>query len=142
MIEVDFLEAPIQFDDKRFDIIVAQGVFEYVGKFQAQKLDEIAGLLNDGGTFIATYVNFRHRNREIYSPYSNIQPLDEFRADLARNFTIQRQFPTSHNWSHSEPNRKIIKAVNMHLNADIPLISPKLAVEYFFICSARKQTGQ
>jgi SAM-dependent methyltransferase len=138
LIEVDFLEMPIQFKDKKFDIVVAQGVFEYVGKFQEQKLDEIADLLNDGGKFIATYVNFGHRDRELYSPYSNIQPLGDFRASLLRNFTIERQFPTSHNWGHSEPNRKLVRAVNMRLNANIPLISPKLAVEYFFLCSARK----
>jgi cyclopropane fatty-acyl-phospholipid synthase-like methyltransferase len=129
---------PIQFKDKKFDIVVAQGVFEYVGKFQEKKLDEIADLLNDGGKFIATYVNFGHRDRELYSPYSNIQSLGDFRASLLRNFTIERQFPTSHNWGHSEPNRRIVRAVNMRLNANIPLISPKLAVEYFFLCSARK----
>jgi cyclopropane fatty-acyl-phospholipid synthase-like methyltransferase len=138
LIESDTLEAPIRFKDKTFDIIVAQGFFEYMGNFQEQKFAEIASLLNDGGTFIATYVNFGHRDREIYKPYSNVQPLDEFRASLSRTFTIQRQFPTSHNWGHSEPNRPLIKAVNMRLSANIPLISPKLAVEYFFICSRRR----
>jgi SAM-dependent methyltransferase len=138
LIESDFLESPIRFNDEKFDIVVAQGVFEYVGSFQEQKLDEIASLLNDGGTFIATYVNFGHRDREIYTPYSNIQPLANFRASLGRKFTIERQFPTSHNWGHSEPNRKLIRAVNMRLSANIPFVSPILAVEYFFICSVRR----
>ena len=66
LIEADFLETPIRFDDKRFDIILAQGVFEYMGNFQAQKFTEIAQLLNDSGIFIVSYVNFDHRDRYIY----------------------------------------------------------------------------
>src|SRR6266851_8927041 len=45
LIEADFLETPIRFGDKRFDIIIAQGVFEYVGGFQSQKFAEIAQIL-------------------------------------------------------------------------------------------------
>jgi len=138
LIEADFLEAPIKFRDKKFDVVLAQGVFEYMGEHQAQKFDEIARLLKAGGTFIATYVNFAHRNREVYKPYSNVQPISSFRADLSRNFVIRRSFPTSHNWGHSEPNKKVVRTANIHLNASIPLISKFLAVEYFFICSPRR----
>ena len=137
LIETDFLEAPIAFGDQRFDIILAQGVFEYVGEFQAQKFAEIAGLLKDNGTFILSYVNFGHRGKEIYWPYSNVQSFADFRKSLECYFNIDRCFPTSYNWKHSEPNRKPVKAVNMHMNANIPIISPMLAVEYFFICSSR-----
>lgn len=138
LIEADLIDKPIKFRDKKFDIIVAQGFFEYVGEFQAQKFGEIASLLKDEGTFIATYVNFGHREREIYTPYSNVQPLAQFRNSLACKFVIERSFPTSHNWHHSEPNRRFIKAVNMRVNAHIPLLSPKLAVQYLFICSPRR----
>jgi hypothetical protein len=31
--------------------------------------------------------------------------------------------------------RRLLRAINMHVNMNIPVISPKLAVEYFFICS-------
>ena len=137
LIEADFLEAPIRFADKRFDIVTAQGVFEYVGDFQAQIFSEIARLLNDGGVFIGSYVNFGHRDLCMYWPYSNVQGFDEFRRSLAQHFQIQRFFPTSHNWSHSEPSRKLAKAANMHINANVPFISRALAVEYFFICSPR-----
>jgi len=137
LIEADFLEAPIQFNDKRFDVVVAQGVFEYVGDFQAQKFAEISRLLNDGGIFLVSYVNFGHRDKNIYWPYSNVQPLNDFRKSLAQYFEIKRSFPTSHNWGHSEPKRKLIKAANMHINMHVPFISPVLAVEYFFICSKR-----
>ncbi len=84
--------------------------------------------------FVASYVNFGHRNTDIYEPYSNVRPLFEFRQDLARHFTILKSFPTSHNWHHNEPSRPLIKFANMHLNVNVPLIGPILAVEYFFIC--------
>ena len=135
LIEADLLSVPIQFDNKRFDIVIAQGFFEYAGAFQAQKFAEISGLLNDGGIFIVSYVNFGHRNKAIYWPYSNVQTLGDFRESLTRHFEIKRYFPTSHNWNHSEPRRKIIKAVNMYININVPFISPVLGVEYFFICS-------
>ena len=136
LIEADFLETPIRFDDKRFDIILAQGVFEYMGNFQAQKFAEIAGLLNHRGIFVVSYVNFNHRERYIYEPYSNVQTLNDFRQSLAQHFQIHRFFPTSHNWNHSEPNRKLLKTANMHININVPFVSRALAVEYFFVCSA------
>jgi SAM-dependent methyltransferase len=137
LIEADILEAPISFDGKRFDIIVANGVFEYVGDSQSQKFAEIARLLDENGIFIISYTNFSHRKKQIYGAFSNVQSFDDFRKDLARCFNIERFFPASHNWAHGQPNRKLIKAVNMYINVNIPFISPILAVEYFFICSPR-----
>jgi SAM-dependent methyltransferase len=138
LIEADFLEAPIKFGDRRFDIIIAQGVFEYVGGFQSQKFAEIAELLEENGVFLVSYVNFDHRETDIYWPYSNVQPFNDFRRSLAEHFEIRRFFPTSHNWGHWEPSRKFIRAANMHINLYVPFISPVLAVEYFLICSPRK----
>jgi SAM-dependent methyltransferase len=137
LIESDILKNPIRFGDRRFDIIVAQGVFEYLGKFQSQKFAEIAKILNGDGTFIVSYTNFRHRKPVVYHAFSNVVSLDEFQNDLARYFDIRRCFPFSHNWKHGQPARRLVKAVNMHVSANIPLISPVLAVEYFFVCSAR-----
>ena len=135
--ETDFLENPIGFGGKRFDIISAQGVFEYMGSAQARKFSEIAHLLNAQGKFVLSYTNFGHRDKYVFEAFSNVQPIAEFRQSLARYFTIDRCFPTSHNWHGGQPNRKLIKAANMHLNANIPFISPRLAVEYFFVCSPR-----
>lgn len=137
LIEADLLENPIRFHDKRFDIVLAQGVFEYLGSFQSEKFAEIAELLDDGGTFVVSYVNFGHRDREIYWPYSNVQPFRDFRASLAQHFAIRRSFPTSHNWHHHEPSKEPVRSINMHINMNVPFISPVLGVEYFFICSAR-----
>jgi SAM-dependent methyltransferase len=142
LIEADFLETPIRFGDKRFDIITALGFFEYAGDFQSQKFDEIAQLLNENGRFIVSYWNFGHRNTSIYWAFSNVQPLDDFRRSLSRYFTIDRSFPASHNWKHGWPGRKLNKAINMHVNMNIPFISPILAVEYFFICSPRNPRAE
>jgi cyclopropane fatty-acyl-phospholipid synthase-like methyltransferase len=137
LIEMDIIEEPISFCGRKFDVVVAQGLFEYVGKFQSQKFAEIAGLLNDDGKFILTYQNFAHREREIYWPYSNVQRPDDFRRNLGRFFEIERSFPGSHNWNHSQPGRKFMKVSQAHLNLNIPVISPILAVDYFYICSPR-----
>lgn len=135
LIEVDFAENQIRFEDRKFDVVLAQGVFEYMGKFQDQKFAEISRLLNESGIFIVSYVNFGHRNTEIYWPYNNVQSFDDFRKSLARYFKIHRFFPTSYNWNHNEPRRRLVRAINMDINLNIPVISRILAVEYFFICS-------
>jgi len=135
LLEYDFLEAPISFNGKRFDIVVAQGVFEYVGALQTQKFAEISSLLKDDGRFVVSYVNFDHRAKSIYWPYSNIQSMSAFRRSLSAHFKIERSFPTSHNWHHSEPGKRLLQAVQMPMTVNVPVISRNLAVEYFFICS-------
>jgi SAM-dependent methyltransferase len=137
LIETDILQNPISFGDMRFEIIVAQGLFEYIGIFQSQKFEEIAGLLSERGKFIVTYTNFNHRDTRIYESFSNVQPLGSFRRDLARYFRIDRSFPVSHNWHGGQPTRTLVKAANMQVNVSIPGISPRLAVDYLFICSGR-----
>jgi SAM-dependent methyltransferase len=141
LIETDIVKTPIRFADKQFDIVIAQGVFEYVPGVQSQKFGEIAEILNPGGTFIVTYWNYAHRNRKVYHAHSNVQPFGEFRRDLARHFTVDQFFPSSHNWFHGSPSLKLNKAVNMHINVNIPLISPLLAVEYFVLCSPLGSRG-
>jgi cyclopropane fatty-acyl-phospholipid synthase-like methyltransferase len=135
LIEADLLESPIKFADKQFDIIVAQGVFEYFGTQQIQKFTEIKESLASDGRFILSYWNFDHRNTRMHQPFNNVQPMHEFRASLAGYFNIISCFPASHNWRQNMSDRKFLKFVNMHANVNIPLVSPKLAVEYFFICS-------
>jgi SAM-dependent methyltransferase len=137
LIEADLLAAPIRFRDERFDIVIAQGLFEYLGEFQSQKFAEISELLKDDGRFIVTYTNFGHRKSRVYKLFSNVQPLGEFRHDLERSFKVERSFPVSHNWKHDQPNRPVVKAVNMRVNTNIPLVSPVLGVEYYFICAPR-----
>lgn len=138
LIEADLAESPIEFNGKRFDLVSALGVFEYIGDAQSRKFDEIARILVDDGKFVVTYTNFGHRRTRIYEAFSNIQPLGVFRADLERYFTIDQAFPASHNWKHAQPNRELIKQLNMRLNASIPGISRKLAVDYFFVCTPRR----
>ena len=135
LIEADILKKPISFGNKRFDIVAALGLFEYVGSCQAQKFSEIAQLLGERGTFVLTYTNFGHRDKRIFEAFSNVQPFDDFRRSLALHFTIDRYYPTSYNWHGGQPVRALLKAANMNVKANIPLVSPRLAVEYFFICS-------
>lgn len=141
LLEADLRRAPIKFGDKRFDIVLAQGIFEYVGDSQSQKFAEIATILNEGGKFIVSYWNFGHRNPEMYHAFSNIRSFDDFRGDLARYFKIDKFFPVSHNWRHAAPSRRITKAINMPTRVNIPFVSPKLAVEYFFVCSRYPANG-
>lgn len=141
LLEVDILKLPIGFQNMKFDLVVAQGIFEYVGEYQAQKFAEIAAVLKDGGKFILTYQNFDHRQREIYWPYNNVQRPVDFRADLSRFFRIEHRFAGSHNWYHGQPNRRLMKVAQAHLNVYIPVISPWLAVDYFYICSPLRSGG-
>jgi SAM-dependent methyltransferase len=137
LIEADFLETLIKFGDKQFDIVLAQGVFEYVGEFQSGKFAEISELLRPGGRFVCSYMNFGHLRKEITWPFSNIQSIPAFRESLSDYFRIERSFPVGHNRNMSAPQKKWLQAIQMHMNMNIPVISPVLASEYFFICSSR-----
>jgi SAM-dependent methyltransferase len=137
LFEIDIATQPIGLGGQRFDFIVAQGLFEYLGDLQSQKFSEIAELLVDGGTFLTSYVNFGHRRPYLYDIYNNRQPLERFEQDLSRYFTVRRRLPTSHNWDHNEPSRRLIRALNMRFDPTIPYLTRKLAVEYFFVCSRR-----
>jgi SAM-dependent methyltransferase len=134
MIEIDITKEPIRFGDRRFDIVVAQGLWEYMGEHQDQKLSEIADLLAPHGIFVTSYVNFRHRETDVYEVYNNVQPPEQFRRSIAQHFAVQRCLPTSHRWHHSEPNRRILRLPNMYFNAKLPYVTPILAVEYLFVC--------
>lgn len=135
LLEVDILKAPIAFGNMKFDIVVAQGLFEYLGSEQSLKLREIAQILRENGAFVVSYTNFGHRDTRLFEAFSNVQPLSAFKQDLARSFRILKSFPTSYNWHGGQPSRKIAMAVNMPVVPAIPVVSAKLAVEYFFICS-------
>ena len=136
-VEADISESPIAFNGQKFDLVSALGLFEYVGRAQSRKFNEIASLLTADGKFVVTYTNFGHRQPRIYEAFSNIQPLNDFRTDLLRYFKIDRSFPASHNWKHSQPDRELVKSLNMRVNSNIPVLSRLLAVDYFFVCSAR-----
>ncbi len=135
--EADILKQPIRFSGKRFDIVAALGLFEYVGDCQEQKFGEIAEILGERGKFVLTYTNFGHRDYRIFEAFSNVQPFDDFRRGLARHFTIEKCFPSSYNWHGGQPVRTILKSANMHVKANMPIVGSRLAVDYFFICSRR-----
>lgn len=137
LVEADILQTPIGFGGKKFDIVSAQGVFEYLGDFQLEKFAEIAAVLKPGGKFLVTYWNFDHRRPHVYGSFSHVQRLADFRRALEQSFDVDRCLPVAHNWQQTSPRRPLVRAVNMHLNAHVPVLSSKLAVEYFFLCSPR-----
>jgi SAM-dependent methyltransferase len=137
LVERDLLREPIASDHAPFDLIVAQGFFEYMADAQSQKFAEIAELLVPDGRLVVTYVNFDHRRPNLYTPYSNIQPSLEFRRDLAEHFAVERQIPTSHNWKHNEPGKWLVRAPNMYIDVNVPMLTSRLAVEYIYVCRPR-----
>src|ERR1700733_5705782 len=120
-LEADILKNPVDFKDMKFDLVVAQGLFEYIGEYQSQKFAEIAAVLKDDGRVVLTYQNFDHRQREIYWPYSNVQRRADFHSDLSRFFKIERWFAVAHNWNHGHPRRRVIAGPQEHLNIFSPL---------------------
>ena len=132
--ECDILQEPISSEEAPFDLIVAQGLFEYLADSHSRKFAEIASLLAPHGKFIASYVNFDHRRPNHYWPYSSIQPEARFRESLTEQFIIEKQFPTSHNWNHHEPERWYLRTPNMYCNLNIPLVTRRLGVQYLYVC--------
>lgn len=139
LIEADILERRIDFRGMKFDFVVTQGLFEYLGAYQSQKFAEISATLKDHGKFILTYMNFDHRQRRVYWPYNNVQRPADFRRDLDRYFRVERRFAGAHNWNQSEPRRRLIRVPQEHLNIYVPVLSPVLAVDYFYVCAPRRQ---
>lgn len=139
LLEFDFAQNAIGFGDKHFDIVVAAGVFEYLGGLQNKKFSEILSLLNKKGKFLVTYKNFHHINDRLidHSVYNNIQPIEVFKESLESCFRVDKWFPSSHNWHCSEPRREFLKKIQLSLETTIPIISSMLAVNYFFICSLK-----
>jgi predicted TPR repeat methyltransferase len=132
--ERDILVGGIDSDEKPFDLVVAQGLFEYLGDSQSKKFGEIAEIMTPSGAFIVSYVNFDHHKPNYYWPYSNITPAQRFQESLEEHFLVERKLPTAHNWNHTEPSRLLITTPNMYLNANIPFVTRRLAVEYIYIC--------
>jgi predicted TPR repeat methyltransferase len=137
LVERDLLSEPIDSDHAPFDLMVAQGFFEYMADAQSQKFAEMADLLAPDGRLVVTYVNFDHRSPYHYSPYSNIQASARFRRSLAEHFVVERQVPTAHNWNHSEPGRWFTRVPNMYINVKVPKLTSWLAVEYIYVCRPR-----
>jgi SAM-dependent methyltransferase len=135
--ELDFASNPIAFGRKRFDVVVALGVFEYMGSREQEKFLEIRRLLKNGGRFVMSYLNFGHLRRVVLPIYNNVQSIADITRSLETSFRIERRFPVSHHWRHKQPGRNALPRIQLQMNRSIPLISPRLAVEYFFVCSPR-----
>jgi SAM-dependent methyltransferase len=132
--ECDILQSPISSEEAPFDLVVAQGVFEYLADSQTAKFAEIADLLTPNGHFIVSYWNFDHRRPNYDWPASNIQPSAQFWDSLAEHFVVEKQLPTTHNWHHSYPGRWYVRIPNRYINLTVPFLTSWLAVEHLYIC--------
>lgn len=139
LMALDIAHNEIKFGDKTFDIVVAGGLFEYLGEVQNKKFTEIQRLMKKNGKFVLTYTNFHHVNdkRIDHTIYNNVRPLHDFKRELEAYFRVERWFPSSHNWFVSEPQRSWLKDIQMGLEREIPIVSRKLAINYFFVCSLK-----
>jgi SAM-dependent methyltransferase len=135
--EIDIANQPIAFNDKRFDFVVALGVFEYMGHQQKKKLQEILDILKEDGKLVLSYINFGHYRRQIWPNYNNVQSTAEMMKALSEFFQVERHFPASHHWRQKQPGKHSLPSLQMNMNFNIPVLSSMLAVEYFFICSPR-----
>jgi SAM-dependent methyltransferase len=138
LVEMDFVGNPIAFKNKRFDIVVALGVFEYLGDQQDQKCSEIRDILAPEGKLLVSYINFRHFRRRIFPIYNNIHTIKEFALRMGRVFQVERCFPVSHHWRHKQPGERMLPALQMQMEWNVPCFSSWLAVEYFVVCSPRR----
>lgn len=137
--EADLAHQPIDFEGKRFDFVVAMGLFEYLGAQHDAKLEEIREILKDNGKFILSYINFGHMRRLVWPNYNNIRQVAQMVQSLNRVFRVERYFPASHHWRQKQPGKNCLPGLQMHINYRIPLLSSLCAVEYFFICSHRNE---
>ncbi len=136
--EFDTARETIAFDKRRFDFVVAMGFFEYMGNQQKEKFEEIRQILKEDGKFLMSYINFGHFRRKVWPNYNNIQSTIEMTEGLNEVFNVERRFPASHHWRQKQPGKSSLPGLQMQVNFNIPILSPALAVEYFFICSAKR----
>ena len=134
--EVDIAQKPIAFDNRRFDFVTALGFFEYMGGGkQSTKLLEIRNILNHDGKFILSYINFGHFRGQVWPNYNNVQSVAEMKKALSEYYQIDAVFPASHHWRQKQPGKNSLRPLQMLVNFNVPVISPMMAVEYFYICS-------
>ena len=134
--EVDIAQKSIAFDDRRFNFVTALGFFEYMGGGkQGSKLFEIRNILKDDGKFILSYINFGHFRGKVWPNYNNVQSVAEMKKALSEYYRVDTCFPASHHWRQKQPGKHSLRSLQMLVNFNIPVFSPRMAVEYFYICS-------
>lgn len=136
--ELDIARERIAFEDKRFDCVVALGLIEYIGHRQKRKFEEISEVLKDDGKFLMTYTNFAHFNCKVWPIYNNVQSIEQMTESVKEVFQVERRYPAYHHWRPKQPGKNALPGLQTQMNINVTIISPLLAVEYFFVCSRRK----
>ena len=138
LLEVDITQKPIGFGDRKFDIAVATGLFEYMGQLQKQKMSEIRDILKERAKFIVSFTNYNHQHALVdYAPYNNVMSIEDFKRDLELFFHVDCYFPTFYNWNGTEPRKWWSRGIQKYVNVKVPFISRRLSVSYFFVCSPK-----
>lgn len=136
--EIDTHQKAISFNGNRFDFVAALGFFEYMGDQQTRKFEEIRSILKDDGKFMMSYINFSHFRRRVWPNYNNVQSISDMRKALNEVFRVEKCFPASHHWRQKQPGERSLQGLQMYINFNIPIFSPMMAVEYFFVCAPRR----
>jgi SAM-dependent methyltransferase len=137
--ERNIADETIAWDNQRFDFVCAMGFFEYMGHQQQRKFEEIREILKDDGRFMMSYINFNHMRHKVWPNYNNVKPVSEMKKGIEQVFTVDKVFPASHNWRPKQPGKRHLTGLQMHINFAIPVVTPMMAVEYFFLCSKKKR---
>ncbi len=128
--ECDILQEPISSEEAPFDLIVAQGLFEYLADSQSRKFAEIADLLTPDGNFIVSYVNFDHRRPDLLLALQQHSVRSSIPEQPGETLRHREAVPDR---AQLEPQRAmaLVRASTEHaVNRNIPFLTSRLGVEY------------
>jgi SAM-dependent methyltransferase len=140
LVEADIVNNAIVWRDKSFDLIVAAGVFEYLGSLEKNKFAEINALLKPNGKFIVTYSNIQHRVKPLYPTWNNVKSIDDFKLNLEACYQVERYFPAYYSMSDRDLTNSTMRKLQLHLNCNVPFIDKLLGVNFIFVCSKKERT--
>lgn len=136
--ELDIANSVIQFDERKFDVIVVSGLFEYLGEKHVEKMKEISNILKDRGIFIVTFSNMEHIKKPNYPSWNNFDSISVFKGNLEKHFQVMNYFPAYHNIKYTEITNGIGKKLAHKINFNIPTISNRWGIDFIFICTKKE----
>lgn len=135
--ELDIVNSVIKFDERKFDVIVASGIFEYLGGYHKEKMHEISGILEEEGFFIVSFSNMKHIKKPKYSSWNNYDGISDFKKNLEEYFKVIDYYPAYHNIKYDEISNAFGKYLARKININLPFISERLGIDFIFICTTR-----
>ncbi|MGE7999173.1 class I SAM-dependent methyltransferase [Lysinibacillus sp. NPDC093190] len=139
--ELDIANSVIQFDERKFDVIVSSGLFEYLGDKHIEKMNEISNILEDRGIFIVSFSNMKHIKKPNYPSWNNSESISVFKSNLEKNFRVIDYFPAYHNTKYTEISNGFWKKLARKININIPVISKLWGIDFIFICTKKENSN-